>query len=294
MKRGPADLGPVGAQCPSGSVGSRGLLSPRAVGPLVEKTGSWAIAPRPVVSAPSLPTGPRARHLNPLNLTFLPVRHRHLLPLGAISQMRNVTLETDPEESSTLPRVTQLTTAESGIEPWCLVHGSRCRGSAGWRPEWPRGMPPRWDVCPEAPASWPARWKCVGRSLTAPSAAGDSLGLGAFALCSGSKDGRQVTGVVALPPALSFPMLLLLHHFGRWFVCGGHTRFSQGSQGNGDSLNFQLAAPYWLAETINVGPIEWLDFIGVAAGKGGRRKSFDLSDCFLNVRLKIHFRFRGF
>ena len=160
MKRGPADLGPVGAQCPSGSVGSRGLLSPRAVGPLVEKTGSWAIAPRPVVSAPSLPTGPRARHLNPLNLTFLPVRHRHLLPLGAISQMRNVTLETDPEESSTLPRVTQLTTAESGIEPWCLVHGSRCRGSAGWRPEWPRGMPPRWDVCPEAPASWPARWKC--------------------------------------------------------------------------------------------------------------------------------------
>lgn len=208
-----------------------------------------------MVSAPSLPTGARARHLNPLNLTFLPVRHRHLLPLGAISQMRNVTLETDPEERRSLPRVTQLTPTESGIEP-CLMRGSRRRGGAGWSPEWSRGMPPRWAVCPEAPASWLARWKC-GPFTDCSLSGWEQSGAGSVCSVLGFKGWKTGDWCGGPATALSFPTWLLLHHFGRWFVYGDTQRFSQGSQGNGSSLNFDFAvAPYWWAETINVGPIE--------------------------------------
>lgn len=208
-----------------------------------------------MVSAPSLPTGARASHLNPLNLTFLPVRHRNLLPLGAISQMRNVTLETDPEEWRSLPRVTQLTPTESGIEP-CLTHGSRSRGGAGWRPEWPRGMPPRWDVCPEAPASWPARWKC-GPFTDCSLSGWEQSGAGSVCSVLGFKG--WMTGDWRGGPATSPELSDVASSPSFWEMVRvrGHTRSSQGSQGNGNFLNFEFAvAPYWWAETINVGPVE--------------------------------------
>ena len=113
----------------------------------------------------------------------------------------------DPEELGTSPTVTQLTAAIPVAEAWCLVFGSGYRGQHWTVPRRAQRRPPWWDACPEAPAPWPARLG-VGCSLPACLAAGHSLGLGAFALYSGLKEGGQVTNVVALSPALSFPMLL--------------------------------------------------------------------------------------
>ena len=243
----------MGAQHPRGSCRLQGA----AVGPVVKKTGSWALSSRPGSLISSLPTGPRVKHLNLLMLTFLLVREICFL-LGPFHRWGLSHWTLDPEELGTSPTVTQLTAAIPVAEAWCLVFGSGYRGQHWTVPRRAQRRPPWWDACPEAPAPWPARLG-VGCSLPACLAAGHSLGLGAFALYSGLKEGGQVTNVVALSPARSFPMLLFLHYFGRimvrtrCFMCRD-IHVSQTSQGKGNSLNFQFAgAPFWSAETINIG-----------------------------------------
>lgn len=137
----------MGAQCPRGSCRLQGA----AVGPLVRKTGSWALSSRL-----ALPTGPQVKHLNLLTLTFLPVREICFL-LGPFHRwgMSHQTL--DPEKSGTLPRIAQLTAAMPLAEAWCLVLGSGYWGQHWTVPRRAQRRPPWWDVCPEAPAPWPAR-----------------------------------------------------------------------------------------------------------------------------------------
>ena len=183
----------MGAQHPRGSCRLQGA----AVGPVVKKTGSWALSSRPGSLISSLPTGPRVKHLNLLMLTFLLVREICFL-LGPFHRWGLSHWTLDPEELGTSPTVTQLTAAIPVAEAWCLVFGSGYRGQHWTVPRRAQRRPPWWDACPEAPAPWPARLG-VGCSLPACLAAGHSLGLGAFALYSGLKEGGQVTNVVALP-----------------------------------------------------------------------------------------------
>ena len=242
-----------------GGPSSRGScwLQEAAVGPVVKKTGSWALSSRPGSLTSSLSTGLRVKHLNPLTLSFLLVREICFL-LGSFHRQGMSLRTLDPEELSTSPRVARLTTALSVAEAlvpraWLRIQGAALDGAQRADGYVRGGMHVQ---KPQPP--WPARLG-VGCSLPARPAAGESLGLGAFALSSGSKEEGQVTGAVTLSPALSFPMLLLLHHFGRimvrtrCFMCRD-MQVSQNSQGNGNSLNFQFAgAAFWLAETINIG-----------------------------------------
>lgn len=68
-----------------------------------------------------------------------------------------------------------------------------------------------------------------------------------FTLCPGLKDGGQVPTGAALPSALSFLILLLVHHVGENYgeapmLRGwGHTCFSQTCHFLGNSLNLHVA-----------------------------------------------------
>ena len=97
---------PVGGPRPRGSCRLQGA----AVGPVVKKTGSWALSSRPGSLTSSLSTGPRVKHLNPLTLSFLLIRETCFL-LGSFHRQGMSLRTLDPEEMSTLPRVARLTTA---------------------------------------------------------------------------------------------------------------------------------------------------------------------------------------
>lgn len=119
----------------------------------------------------------------------------------------------------------------------------------------------------------------------------------------------QVPGVAALPPALSFPVLLLLHHvwendgedpvrpiflgthciYGLLWGCSDWQKPSKTTVHSFMSTSIranQKAGSHWHKEWIWGGCRK--------RGSGEMTKSFDLSACFLNMRLKTHLRFGVF
>lgn len=120
---------PVGGPRPRGSCWLQGA----AVGPVVKKTGSWALSSRPGSLTSLLSTGPRVKHLNPLTLSFLLVREICFL-LGSFHRQGMSLRTLDPEELSTSPRLAQLTAALSVAEAlvpraWLRIQGAALEGA---------------------------------------------------------------------------------------------------------------------------------------------------------------------
>lgn len=149
----------------------------------------------------------------------------------------------DPEKSGTLPRIAQLAAAMplASLVPraWLRVLGAALDGARRAQGDLHGGM------CVQKLALGQPGW-CGLFTACPPAQLGIVWGWEAFLLSVlRFEGGRQVTCVVALPPALGFPILLLLHYFGkimvrtRRFMCRD-THISQTSQGKGNSLNFSL------------------------------------------------------